>query len=87
MPRTILFATDLSADNRAAFARALRLAYAQGVQLDVLHVLDPYLPRRVLLDVESAVVEDITSTLTDTRRLRPRGAENADPDRDRLASR
>lgn len=65
--RTILFATDLSADNRAAFARALRLAYVQGVQLDVLHVLDPYLPRRVLLDVESAVVEDITTTLTDLR--------------------
>ena len=71
MPRTvsntILFATDLSAENRAAFARALRLAYAQGIQLDVLHVLDPYLPRRVLLDVESAVVEDITRTLTDLR--------------------
>ncbi|MCL5426796.1 MAG: universal stress protein [Gammaproteobacteria bacterium] len=67
MPRTILFATDLSAENRAAFARALRLAYAQGVQLDVLHVLDPYLPRHVLLDVERAVVEDITATLTDLR--------------------
>ncbi|MGP9630084.1 universal stress protein [Halomonas sp. AOP42-C1-46] len=66
-PSTILFATDLSADNRAAFARALRLAYTLGVQLDVLHVLDPYLPRRVLLDVESAVVEDITTTLTDLR--------------------
>lgn len=67
MPRTLLFATDLSAENRAAFARALRLAYTQRVQLDVLHVLDPYLPRRVLLDVERAVVEDITATLTDLR--------------------
>lgn len=67
MPRTLLFATDLSAENRAAFARALRLAYTQCVQLDVLHVLDPYLPRRVLRDVERAVVEDITATLTDLR--------------------
>ncbi len=33
----------------------------------MLHVLDPYLPRRVLLDVESAVVEDITTMLTDLR--------------------
>ncbi|MEA2120187.1 universal stress protein [Halovibrio sp. HP20-50] len=64
---TILFATDLSADNRAAFARALRLAYAQSVQLDVLHVVDPYLPRRILRDIESAVVEDITATATDLR--------------------
>ncbi len=44
MSRTLLFATDLSQENRAAFARALRLAHQQGAQLDVLHVLDPYLP-------------------------------------------
>ncbi|TVP43552.1 MAG: universal stress protein [Halomonas sp.] len=67
MSRTLLFATDLSAENRAAFARALRFAYAHSIQLDVLHVLDPYLPRRVLRDLESAVVEDITATLTDLR--------------------
>ncbi|WP_249977268.1 universal stress protein [Vreelandella olivaria] len=67
MPRTLLFATDLSQDNRAAFARALRLAYMQGAQLDILHVLDPYLPRRVLQEVERAVNEDISATLTDLR--------------------
>ncbi|MGP5018871.1 universal stress protein [Vreelandella alkaliphila] len=67
MSRTLLFATDLSQDNRAAFARALRLAYAQGAQLDILHVLDPHLPHRVLHDVESAVNEDISATLTDLR--------------------
>jgi len=67
MSQTLLFATDLSQDNRAAFARALRLAYAQGAQLDILHVLDPYLPRRVLHEVERAVSEDISATLTDLR--------------------
>ncbi|MDR5899291.1 universal stress protein [Halomonas vilamensis] len=67
MTRTLLFATDLSADNRAAFARAMRLAYAQGARLDILHVIDPYLPRRILHDLEAAVVEDITATLTDLR--------------------
>ncbi|NYS61150.1 universal stress protein [Vreelandella salicampi] len=67
MTRTLLFATDLSADNRAAFARAMRLAYAQGARLDILHVIDPYLPRRMLHDLEAAVVEDITTTLTDLR--------------------
>ncbi|MFC7368944.1 universal stress protein [Vreelandella zhaodongensis] len=67
MSRTLLFATDLSEDNRAAFARALRLAYAQGAQLDILHVLDPYLPHRMLHDLERAVNEDISATLTDLR--------------------
>ncbi|MDR5874213.1 universal stress protein [Halomonas sp. CUBES01] len=67
MTRTVLFATDLSAENRAAFARALRLAYADGAQLDIIHVLDPYLPRRVFHDVEAAVVDDIAATLNDIR--------------------
>ncbi|WP_219862228.1 universal stress protein [Vreelandella piezotolerans] len=67
MSRTLLFATDLSQENRAAFARALRLAHQQGAQLDVLHVLDPYLPHRMLHDLERAVSDDISATLTDLR--------------------
>lgn len=67
MTRTFVFATDLSADNRAGFARALRLAYAQHAQLDILHVLDPYLPAHLLHGLEQAVNEDIGATLTDIR--------------------
>ncbi|WP_372613401.1 universal stress protein, partial [Halomonas sp.] len=36
-------------------------------RLDVLHVLDPYLPKRVLQDLEAAVVADIKTILTDIR--------------------
>ncbi|UYG07880.1 universal stress protein [Halomonas sp. M4R1S46] len=67
MSRTLLFACDLSAENRAAFARAIRLANQTGARLDIVHVLDPYLPRRVLHDLEEAVVADIAATLTDIR--------------------
>ncbi|SEM79656.1 universal stress protein [Halomonas caseinilytica] len=67
MTRTLLFACDLSAENRAAFARAIRLAGESGARLDIVHVLDPYLPRRVLHDLEEAVVTDIGATLTDIR--------------------
>ncbi|MGJ7458195.1 universal stress protein [Halomonas sp. MA07-2] len=67
MTQTLLFACDLSAENRAAFARALRLAGEQGARLDVIHVLDPYLPRRVLHDLEAAVVADMQAMLTDIR--------------------
>ncbi|MDR5866389.1 universal stress protein [Halomonas koreensis] len=67
MTRTLLFACDLSAENRAAFARAIRLAGESGARLDIVHVLDPYLPHRVLHDLEEAVVADIAATLTDIR--------------------
>ncbi|MBB3141351.1 universal stress protein [Halomonas organivorans] len=67
MSRTLLFACDLSAENRAAFARAIRLANETGARLDIVHVLDPYLPRRILHDLEEAVVADIAATLTDIR--------------------
>ncbi|WP_136248472.1 universal stress protein [Halomonas borealis] len=67
MSRTLLFACDLSAENRAAFARAIRLANDTGARLDVIHVLDPHLPRRVVPRLEEAVVADITATLTDIR--------------------
>ncbi len=67
MTQTLLFACDLSAENRSAFARAVRLAIEQGARLDVLHVLDPYLPKRVLQDLEAAVVADIKTILTDIR--------------------
>ena len=67
MSQTLLFACDLSAENRAAFARAIRLAVESGARLDVIHVLDPHLPRRVLHDLETAVVEDIHATLVDLR--------------------
>ncbi|WP_346796827.1 universal stress protein [Halomonas sp. Bachu 37] len=67
MSRAVLFATDLSAENRVAFARAVRLAHEGGVQLDALHVLDEHLPRRVLHTLETAVVEDIAAILTDLR--------------------
>ncbi|SFT51997.1 universal stress protein [Halomonas saccharevitans] len=67
MSQTLLFASDLSAENRAAFARAVRLAVESGARLDIIHVLDPYLPRRVLHDLEAAVVADIRATLTDLR--------------------
>lgn len=67
MTQTLLFACDLSAENRSAFARAIRLAIEQGARLDVLHVLDPYLPKRILQDLEAAVVADIKTILTDIR--------------------
>ncbi|MDX5432429.1 MAG: universal stress protein, partial [Halomonas sp.] len=67
MTQTLLFACDLSAENRAAFARAIRLAIESGARLDVIHVLDPYLPRRVLHDLEEAVVADMQAILTDVR--------------------
>jgi len=67
MTPTLLFACDLSAENRAAFARAVRLANASGVRLDAIHVLDPYLPHQVLHDLEEAVIADMQSMLTDVR--------------------
>lgn len=67
MTPTLLFACDLSAENRAAFARAVRLANASGARLDAIHVLDPYLPRQVLHDLEAAVIADMQSMLTDVR--------------------
>lgn len=67
MTQTLLFACDLSAENRAAYARAIRLAVEHGARLDVIHVLDPYLPRRVLHDLEEAVVADMRAILTDLR--------------------
>jgi nucleotide-binding universal stress UspA family protein len=67
MTQTLLFACDLSAENRAAFARAIRLAIENGARLDVIHVLDPYLPRRVLHDLETAIVDDMQAILTDVR--------------------
>lgn len=67
MPQTLLFACDLSAENRAAFARAIRLAVENGARLDVLHVLDPHLPLQALRDLESAVVEEMERMLLDLR--------------------
>ncbi|HIX61451.1 MAG TPA: universal stress protein [Candidatus Halomonas stercoripullorum] len=67
MTPTLLFACDLSAENRAAFARAVRLANASGMRLDAVHVLDPYLPHQVLHDLEEAVIADMQSMLTDVR--------------------
>ncbi|MFY0992758.1 universal stress protein [Halomonas sp. C05BenzN] len=67
MTQTLLFACDLSAENRAAYARAVRLAVEHGARLDVIHVLDPYLPHRVLHDLEEAVVADMRAMLTDIR--------------------
>lgn len=67
MTQTLLFACDLSEENRAAYARAIRLANEGGARLDVIHVLDPYLPRRVLHDLEEAVVADMQAMLTDIR--------------------
>src|SRR5690554_2654480 len=67
MTPTLLFACDLSAENRAAFARAVRLANASGARLHAIHVLDPYLPQRVLRDLEEAVITDMQSMLTDVR--------------------
>lgn len=67
MPQTLLFACDLSAENRAAFARAIRLAVDNGARLDVLYVLDPHLPRQALRDLETAVVEELERMLVDLR--------------------
>ncbi|EWG99738.1 hypothetical protein Q427_23250 [Halomonas sp. BC04] len=67
MTQTLLFACDLSEENRAAYARAIRLAHESGARLDVIHVLDPYLPRRVLHDLEEAVVADMQAMMTDIR--------------------
>ena len=46
---------------------SIRLANEMGARLDVLHVLDPYLPHRVLRDLEGAVVDDIHAIATDLR--------------------
>ncbi|ABE60478.1 universal stress protein [Chromohalobacter israelensis] len=67
MAQTVLLACDLSADNRAAFARAIKLAHASGSRLDILHVLDPYLPRQTLRDLEREVVDELERQLTDIR--------------------
>ncbi|MAX33405.1 MAG: universal stress protein [Halomonadaceae bacterium] len=67
MTRTLLFACDLSAENRAAFGRAIRLALESGARLDVLHVLDPYLPHAALHDLEQAVIAEMERMLTDIR--------------------
>ena len=67
MMPTLLFACDLSAENRAAFARAVRLANASGARLDAIHVLDPYLPHQILHDLEEAVITDMQSMLRDVR--------------------
>nr|WP_163501584.1 universal stress protein [Halomonas socia] len=67
MAHTLLFACDLSAENRAAFARALRMANESGARLDVIHVLDPHLPRQALRDLEPLVVEEMQRILTDLR--------------------
>ncbi|WP_148252500.1 universal stress protein [Aidingimonas lacisalsi] len=67
MTRTLLFACDLSPENRAAYARAIRLADENGLRLDVIHVLDPHLPRIALRDLEQAVVTEMTAMMTDIR--------------------
>ncbi|QJQ95464.1 MULTISPECIES: universal stress protein [Halomonadaceae] len=67
MTQTLLFACDLSAENRSAFARAIRLANESGARLDILHVLDPHLPRQALRDLEPLLVEEIQRTMTDLR--------------------
>lgn len=67
MPQTLLFACDLSAENRAAFARAIRLAVENGARLDVLHVLDPHLPHQALRDLEGAVVAEMERMMLDLR--------------------
>ncbi|MHB0774738.1 universal stress protein [Halomonas sp. WWR20] len=67
MTQTLLFACDLSAENRAAFARAIKLANEHGARLDVLHVLDPHLPRQALHDLEDAVVAELERLLADVR--------------------
>ncbi|WP_106476579.1 universal stress protein [Phytohalomonas tamaricis] len=65
MPRTLLLASDLSRECRAAFARAVRLAHESGARLDIIHVLDPYLPRHILKPLEDAIVDEISNTLND----------------------
>lgn len=67
MSRNVLLACDLSAENRAAFGRAIRLANESGARLYILHVVDPYLPKRLLHDLSAAVVDDIATMLTDLR--------------------
>lgn len=67
MTRTLLFACDLSAENRAAFGRAIQLAVDSGTRLDALHVLDPHLPRQALHDLEQAVVAEMERLMTDIR--------------------
>lgn len=67
MTRTLLFACDLSEENRSAYARAIRLAHENGLRLDIIHVLDPHLPKLALRDLEQAVVEEMQSLMTDIR--------------------
>lgn len=67
MAHTVLFACDLSAENRAAFARAIRLANESGALLNVIHVLDPHLPRQALRDLELLVIDELQRTMNDIR--------------------
>ncbi|MCM5705275.1 universal stress protein [Larsenimonas salina] len=66
MTQTLLLATDLSSECRAAMARAVLLANEHNARLDILHVLDPYLPSSALRELEKAVTRTIESDIMDT---------------------
>ncbi|MCM2131540.1 universal stress protein [Larsenimonas rhizosphaerae] len=66
MTQTLLLATDLSNECRAAFSRAVLLANEHHARLNILHVLDPFLPRAALRELEKAVSREIEQLLIDT---------------------
>lgn len=63
MTTTLLLATDLSTECHAALVRALHLAQRSRARLDVLHVVDPWLPESILPELMQAVRECIEGQL------------------------
>lgn len=63
MNTTLLLATDLSHECEAALVRALHLSQRSQSRLDILHVVDPYLPEHTLPALFHAIEEEIDRTL------------------------
>lgn len=63
MTKTLLLATDLSQECQPAFVRALHLIQDSQVRLDILHVVDPYLPEQTLPGLIHAIEENISQRL------------------------
>ncbi|MFC0267696.1 universal stress protein [Kushneria aurantia] len=63
MTSTLLLATDLSGECHAALVRALHLTQHDAVQLDILYVVDPWLPESILPQLVHAVRDSIDQQL------------------------
>lgn len=68
MTTTLLLATDLSTECHAALVRALHLAQRSRARLDILHVVDPWLPEKIMPELMRAVRECIEGQLDEACR-------------------